>query len=94
MNGGRWTGKGSVVPDLNGCDPEPQVTALPELVDDGNTVERWVYPGCPSGGSVELFAIEGGEHPWLGSPIDQGFLGVVSQDIVASEILVEFLAGH
>lgn len=84
----------TLVADLNGCDPEPEVTILPDLVDDGTTVERWVYPGCPSGGSVEFFAIQGGEHTWPGSPIDQGFLRLVSQDIVAGEILVEFLAGH
>jgi polyhydroxybutyrate depolymerase len=92
VHGGPGTGRWWA--ELNGCDTDPAVTELPDLADDGTTVERWVYPGCPSGGSVEFFAIDGGEHTWPGSPVDQGFLGVVSRDIVASEILVEFLANH
>ena len=81
---GRWWA------EKNGCEPIPSISILPDISDDGTTVERWKYESCPSSGPLEFYAIQGGDHTWPGSPFDQGFLGRVSLDIVASEILTEF----
>jgi polyhydroxybutyrate depolymerase len=83
---GRWWA------EKNGCDPEPTVEAVPDIADDGTTVQRWVYGGCPSSSPLEFFAVQEGDHTWPGSPYDQGFLGRVSYDIVASSLIVGFLA--
>jgi polyhydroxybutyrate depolymerase len=83
---GRWWA------EKNGCDPEPTVEALPDIADDGTSVQRWVYRECPSSSPLEFFAVQEGDHTWPGSPYDQGFLGRVSFDIVASSLIVGFLA--
>jgi polyhydroxybutyrate depolymerase len=80
--------------EKNGCEAQPVITELPDGEDDGTTVQQWVYPGCASGGPLEFYAIQGGDHTWPGSPYDQGFLGRVSFDIVASPIIVTFLASQ
>lgn len=77
--------------EKNGCDTDPSKTALPDTSDDGTTVQRWVYGSCPPNGPLEFYAVEGGDHTWPGSSFDQGFLGRVSFDIVASEMITGFL---
>ncbi len=60
-------------------------TALPDVFPlDGTTVEEKHYADTPT---VQQYVVTGGGHTWPGSPI--GGSGTISQDIDASEILLE-----
>lgn len=79
-----WAGK------LN-CDVNPVVENLPDTEDDGTTVVRDTYDGC----DLILYTIEGGGHTWPGSStaFDPDF-GLISREINASEVIVEFMLRH
>ena len=77
--------------ELNDCDAQPEVVALPDPVEDGTAVFRWSYWGCRPGGALTYFAIEGGGHTWPGSQVPTGS-GPVSRDISASDIIARFVA--
>jgi len=87
---------------LDGCRPEPQVTALPRLVDDGTSVAKRAYEGCRAGADVEWFEIAGGGHRWpphtAARPLAERFarreLGVSSQNIDATATLWTFFLAH
>ena len=73
------------------CDGDPLVENLPDTEDDGTTVVRDTYNGC----DLILYKIEGGGHTWPGSSIafDPVF-GLMSREINASEVIVEFMLRH
>ncbi len=71
----------------NGCGT-PTRTDLPDVADDGTTVERVDFAGCAAGAGVRLFAIHGGGHTWPG----QGGIGRTSLDIDANEEIVSFFS--
>ena len=71
--------------ELNDFDATPSSTDLPDVVDDGTTVTRDVYDNCGGGVDVALYAVIGGGHAWPGS----GSLGSATQDISASEIILD-----
>ena len=79
-----WAGK------LN-CNINPVVENLPDTEDDGTTVVRNTYDGC----DLILYTIEGGGHTWPGSSVafDPVF-GLMSREINASEVIVEFMLRH
>lgn len=80
-----WAGR-------NACQPEPMITALPDLTADGTTVERWEYQGCAK--PTVFYAIDQGGHTWPGMPVSFGAgLGNNSQDISATRIMVDFFLG-
>ncbi len=59
---------------------------------DGTSVSRDSYSGCSGGAEVVFYSVEGGGHTWPGSPVEfSPTLGPESQDIVASEVIQEFL---
>jgi polyhydroxybutyrate depolymerase len=68
--------------DLNGCTAGPTVTPLPDMVNDGMTVERHDYTGCARSDRISLYAIEGGPHTWPGSA-----------ELAASEEMMDFFQG-
>ncbi len=83
-----WTGTlGFMAPEemvhvwaeLNGCTSGPMVTALPDVVDDGITVQRHDYADCARSERISLYAVEGGGHTWPRSG-----------DISASEEIMAF----
>lgn len=79
-----WAGK------LN-CDINPVVENLPDTEDDGTTVVRDTYDGC----DLILYTIEGGGHTWPGSSLAfDPVLGLMSREINASEVIVEFMLRH
>lgn len=81
--------------DRNGCAPVAMVRRLPDLTNDGTTVHTETYSGCRDGVAIVYYAIEGGGHTWPGSPgVFQGFLGVKSLDIEASEEIADFFLSH
>ena len=73
------------------CDVNPLVQNLPDTEADGTTVVRDTYSGC----DLILYTIEGGGHTWPGSSItfDPAF-GLMSREIDASEVIVEFMLRH
>jgi polyhydroxybutyrate depolymerase len=79
----------------NGCRNSPRDEALPDRADDGTRVIRHTYADCSSGKEVVLYEVRGGGHAWPGSSVKKGLLasrvtGNVSQDINASEVILEF----
>lgn len=77
--------------DEAGCDPQPEVTQVPDTVDDGTTTEVWSYSGCRNGGDFRFYRIRGGGHTWPGSPLGGGgVLGPQSLELDASREMVEF----
>lgn len=78
----------------NGCGPSPIITILPDLANDGTTIERHDYAGC-AGAEFVFYSIDGGGHTWPGAPVNFApFLGPKSDDIVASEVMAEFFLHH
>ncbi len=73
------------------CNVNPVVENLPDTEDDGTTVVRDTYDGC----DLVLYTIEGGGHTWPGSSatFDPVF-GLMSREINASEVIVEFMLRH
>ncbi len=77
---------------VNGCEAEPVVTELPDLVvEDQNpsTVERLEYncPGC----NTHLYRIIDGFHTWPTSDAAwDNMYGGHNEDIVASEVIADF----
>ncbi|MCZ6858385.1 MAG: hypothetical protein O7F70_10325 [Gemmatimonadetes bacterium] len=73
------------------CNINPVVENLPDTEDDGTTVVRDTYNGC----DLILYTIEGGGHTWPGASVafDPSF-GVMSREINASEVIVEFMLRH
>lgn len=81
---------------LNHCESPRAVTPLPDLADDGTTVELWRYTDCSQDAGVDFYAQYGAGHTWPGSPVvlPEETFGLTSRDISASEIAVEFLSGY
>ncbi len=74
---------------FNGCNPTPQVTAIPNTsTTDGSTAERFLYTGGAAGSTVEFFKVTGGGHTWPGSAFT---IGVTNQDFSASREIWRFL---
>lgn len=83
-----WSGR-------DGCDPTPEITALPDAEDDGTTVVRELHGGCDGGAAVAYYAIAGGGHTWPGSPVPSGgLIGRTSRDVSASAVAVDFFLDH
>lgn len=76
---------------LNGCNPTPTVTLLPDLnATDNSTVERSLWSGGRNGSTVLHYRIIGGGHTWPGAAIPRAGL-VTNQDISASVEVWRFL---
>lgn len=78
----------------NGCDLQPVVTELPDKTDDGTHVTRKVWPNGRDGSEVILLEIHGGGHTWPGRESRARFLGTVTKDISANELMWEFFQRH
>ncbi|MCS6883466.1 MAG: hypothetical protein RMK84_14760 [Oscillochloridaceae bacterium] len=74
----------------NGCAAWPRVTALPPVVDDGTSVEHWVYPRCASGAEVQLYIVRGGGHAWPPRQPRVAAGGAASGNLDATRIIVDF----
>ena len=74
--------------ELDGCGTEPERSEV------GSEVTHRVYPDCDDGTEVELYTIEGGGHTWPGSPIDVARLGANTDQIDATDLILDFFAEH
>jgi polyhydroxybutyrate depolymerase len=80
--------------ELNECASGPDEKALPDRdPDDGTTVFRYDYGGCPAHADVSFFAVQRGGHNWPGIPAWSG-RGLNTQDIKASEEIGRFFGDH
>jgi len=66
------------------CNPMAEETALPDVANDGYTVDKFLYSDCDAEKEVLLYRINEGPHTWL-SP---------SNDIFATEEIWNFLSSH
>jgi polyhydroxybutyrate depolymerase len=81
----------------NNCDSTPQLVDLPDTdPDDGTTVTVETYTGCDDGAEVILVKVIGGGHAWPGGKQYLGpkLVGVVSHEINASEMILDFFLEH
>jgi polyhydroxybutyrate depolymerase len=79
-----------------GCTGAPTTTAEPDRdPNDGTTVERRDYSGCPAGIAVTLVSITGSGHTWPGSHgRELRITGKTSQEFSATERIWQFFAAH
>jgi polyhydroxybutyrate depolymerase len=58
-------------------------------------VQRFVWPGCPANGAVELYRIVGGGHTWPGAAAVRGeTLGPTTASIDATDLVLDFFGHH
>lgn len=76
---------------LSSCDAVPSVELLPDVAEDGTTVELRTFTGCSAGSQLAFYVINGGGHTWPGSsnPLPESF-GRTTQDIVGSREILQF----
>jgi len=78
--------------EQDGCGDEPATTAV------AADVRLWQFPACEAGTAVELYRLDGVGHVWPGSsvPFDllEDRLGPNTDSIVASQLIVDFIATH
>ena len=77
-----WTGK-------NQCPANPASNMLPDIQQEGSTVEQRIYGPCNAGSEVQLLRIINGGHAW---PSGNGLNGVgnTNRDINASQLIWDF----
>lgn len=83
--------------NFNGCAQTPESRSLPDSDPaDGTRVDIVKYPGCHAGTDVILVKIRGGGHTWPGGTQYLGpwWIGRLSRDINASEMILDFFLSH
>jgi len=77
--------------DHNACTGDPDEWDLDE-VDDGTSIHHQRWASCQSGVAVELYQVIGGGHTWPSGPqyVKEERIGIVSQELVAAEVIWEF----
>lgn len=75
----------------NNCNLEPQLIDLPDIVQEGSTVQQFIWENCDDESQVQLLKVVGGGHTWPGY---DGFMGIgnTNMDIDASAMIWEFLS--
>lgn len=81
----------------NNCESAAELTTLPDNdPDDGTTIEIESFPACAGGTAVTLVRVIGGGHTWPGGQpyLNEDLVGRVSQEINASELILDFFLEH
>jgi polyhydroxybutyrate depolymerase len=78
----------------DGCPEMPVVAEMPNIADDGTTVQRKTYGPGRGGSEVILYTIEGGGHTWPGREPPIQFLGKSTRDISANDLIWDFFQKH
>lgn len=75
--------------DNNNCN-ELSIDTLPDLADDGTSVQRYYFQNCDR--KVILFKVIDGGHTWPsgGEYLSEGKIGITSEEINASRELANF----
>ncbi len=81
---------------IDHCNPDPVVTHMPDISNDGTTVVRYDYVNGMKGTEVTDYTIENGGHTWPGGwqYLPSFLVGKTSRDINASEVIWEFFKAH
>lgn len=80
--------------NANGCNPNPEIVALPDVVEDNMKSTRKTWSGGKDGSEVVLIEIEGGGHTWPGQKPILSSLGESTMDISANDLMWEFFQKH
>ena len=79
--------------NINGCNANPTVTPLPDLVVEPQvptTVELIEY-NCNNCNNTKLYRIVGGLHTWpTSNAVNDNMFGGHNRDIIASELIADF----
>ena len=77
---------------INGCNPTPTVTDLPDIANDGTTIKQRVYSGGTNGSEVVSYVITNGGHTWPQGYqyLNEAIIGKTSQDMNACEVIWTF----
>ena len=70
------------------------VAEMPNIADDGTSVQRKTYGPGRDGSEVILYTIEGGGHTWPGREPPIPFLGKSTRDISANDLIWDFFQKH
>jgi len=75
----------------NDCNPEPEILDLPDLVQEGSTVQQYTWSPCEANTEVVHLKVNGGGHTWPGAVGNSG-IGNTNQDIIASDEIWKFVS--
>jgi polyhydroxybutyrate depolymerase len=75
----------------NNCPENPEIIQLPDLVQEGSTVEQHTYTPCDDETEVVLLRVVNGGHTWPGATGNSG-IGNTNRDISASEEIWSFVS--
>ncbi|WP_420641387.1 alpha/beta hydrolase family esterase [Candidatus Leptofilum sp.] len=81
----------------NRCTGSAEIIDLPDSEpEDGTAVQIESYTNCADNADVVLVRVEGGGHTWPGGQqyLSEALVGVVSQEINASELILDFFLKH
>lgn len=78
----------------NDCPATPTVVDLPDLVNDGTTVERRTFGPGRDGADIVHYRIVNGGHTWPGETSILSLIGLVTYDIRANDLMWEFFQAH
>ena len=67
---------------------------MPNLADDGTSVQRKAYGPGRDGSEVILYTIGGGGHTWPVREPPIQFLGKSTRDISANDLIWDFFQKH
>lgn len=73
----------------NACDQTPIVTELPDIADDGLTVEHFLFDNGTSGSNVEHYKVIGGTHTWIYRPVNDIDYTALIWNFLSKQSLVE-----
>ncbi len=82
--------------ELNGCNTNPEVTDLPNIIEDSTHVRVERYSQGKDSAEVLLYVIEGGGHTWPGGAqyFPERVIGKTTHNLDASEKIVSFFKRH
>jgi polyhydroxybutyrate depolymerase len=77
---------------INECNTTPTVTHLPDISNDGTTIQQIVYSGWINWSEVVSYMISNGGHTWPQGYqyLPKSIVGKTSQDMNASEVIWTF----
>jgi polyhydroxybutyrate depolymerase len=78
----------------NRCELAPQSVTLPNVVDDGTSIEEQTYANCADGAQVKAYIIHNGGHTWppRESQVEAG--GQATGNLDATAQIVDFFLGQ
>jgi len=81
---------------LNGCSSHPEITRLPNRIDDTTRIRMEKYGSCKENAEVIMFIVEGGGHTWPGGwqYFPERIIGKTTANMDASEEIMTFFKRH